>query len=167
MMAITHTDAAILFLRMQPTWVVIDEIRRFVSKFCQNACPEAGREEQVALAAHELVQNAIANAATPDIEVKLEVDRSHKRVVVSVSNLARADQIAILRGASTGRSRTRMPSKATSPRCARTPSRAAGSGSPASASRRRSTSHSRWTANGSRSTRRGGSPRPSRRLLIA
>lgn len=98
MMAITHTDAAILFLRMQPTWVVIDEIRRFVSKFCLNACPEAGREEQVALAAHELVQNAIANAATPDIEVKLEVDRSHKRVVVSVSNLARADQIAILRG---------------------------------------------------------------------
>jgi anti-sigma regulatory factor (Ser/Thr protein kinase) len=97
MAAIPHTDAAILFLRMQPTWVVIDDIRRFVSTFCLNVCPAAAREEQIALATHELVQNAIANAATPDIEVKLEVDRSHERVVVSVSNLARADQIAVLR----------------------------------------------------------------------
>ncbi len=97
MRTIAHTDAAILFLRMQPSWVVVDDIRRFVARFCANACPEAEREEQVALAAHELVQNAIANAATPDIEMKLELDRSRERVVVSVSNHARADQIEVLR----------------------------------------------------------------------
>ncbi|HEX9308489.1 MAG TPA: anti-sigma regulatory factor [Anaeromyxobacter sp.] len=97
MMTTAHTDAAVLFLRMQPSWVVIDDIRRFVAKFCAHACPEAAREDQVALAAHELVQNAIANAATSDIEMKLELDRSRERVVVSVSNVARADQIAVLR----------------------------------------------------------------------
>jgi anti-sigma regulatory factor (Ser/Thr protein kinase) len=94
----TETEAeAVLFLRMQPTWVVVDDIRHFVETFCASACPEAEREEQVALATHELVQNAIANAATPDIEVRLEVDRAADRVCVSVSNDARADQIEVLR----------------------------------------------------------------------
>lgn len=88
---------AVLFLRMQPSWVVIDDIRQFVETFCASACPDAEREEQLALAAHELVQNAIANAATPDVELKLEVDRGTDRVCVSVSNHARADQIDVLR----------------------------------------------------------------------
>ncbi len=98
MTAAAHTgDAAILFLRMQPTWTVVDDIRRFVQTFCANACPWAARDEQLGLAAHELVQNAICNAATPDIEVKLEVDTGSERVRVSVSNVARPDQIDVLR----------------------------------------------------------------------
>jgi anti-sigma regulatory factor (Ser/Thr protein kinase) len=93
-----QTEAeAVLFLRMQPSWVVVDDIRHFVETFCASACPEASREEQLALATHELVQNAIANAATPDIELKLEVDRASDRISVSVSNHARADQIEVLR----------------------------------------------------------------------
>lgn len=93
-----HTSAAaVLFLRMQPSWVVVDDIRHFVETFCASACPEAAREEQLALATHELVQNAIANAATPDIELKLEVDRETERVSVAVSNSARDDQIEVLR----------------------------------------------------------------------
>jgi anti-sigma regulatory factor (Ser/Thr protein kinase) len=100
MTTIDHPDSsadAVLFLRMQPSWVVIDDIRHFVESFCASACPEAAREEQLALAAHELVQNAVANAVTPDVELRLEVDRSSERVCVSVSNRARADQIAVLR----------------------------------------------------------------------
>lgn len=94
-----HTDgeAAVLFLRMQPSWVVIDDIRRFVETFCASACPGADREGQLALAAHELIQNAICNAATEDVELELEVDRGHERVRVSVSNVARPDQIEVLR----------------------------------------------------------------------
>lgn len=88
---------AVLFLRMQPSWGVVDDIRHFVETFCASACPEAEREEQLALAVHELVQNAIANAATPDVELRLEVDRATERVCVSVSNHARADQIEVLR----------------------------------------------------------------------
>ena len=98
MTSIEQTGAdAVLFLRMQPSWVVVDDIRHFVETFCASACPEAEREQQLALAAHELVQNAIANAATPDVELRLEVDRTTETVSVSVSNHARADQIAVLR----------------------------------------------------------------------
>jgi anti-sigma regulatory factor (Ser/Thr protein kinase) len=92
-----HIDASILFLRMQPSWVVVDDIRKFVETFCASACPWAEREEQLALATHELVQNAIANAVTSDIELKLEVDRGRERVHVAVSNHARPDQIEVLR----------------------------------------------------------------------
>jgi hypothetical protein len=92
-----HIDASILFLRMQPSWVVVDEIRKFVETFCASACPWAEREEQLALATHELVQNAIANAVGPDIELKLEVDRGRERVHVAVSNDAHPDQIDVLR----------------------------------------------------------------------
>jgi hypothetical protein len=88
---------AVLFLRMQPSWVVVDDIRHFVETFCASACPEADRQEQLALATHELIQNAIANAATPEIELRLEVDRATERVIVAVSNDARADQIEVLR----------------------------------------------------------------------
>jgi hypothetical protein len=88
---------AVLFLRMQPSWVIVDDIRHFVESFCASACPEAEREEQLALAAHELVQNAIANAASPDVELRLEVDHATEWVTVSVSNHARADQIEVLR----------------------------------------------------------------------
>ena len=98
MTSFDHNAAeAVLFLRMEPTWVVVDDIRQFVETFCANACPEAEREEQLALATHELIQNAIANAVTPDIELKLELDRATGRVSVSVSNHARADQIEVLR----------------------------------------------------------------------
>jgi len=97
MISTDYSAEAVLFLRMQPSWVVVDDIRHFVETFCASACPEAERQEQVALATHELVQNAIANAATPDIELKLEVDRGSDRVSVSVSNDARADQIEVLR----------------------------------------------------------------------
>jgi len=97
---ITHSDTgaeAVLFLRMSPSWVVVDDIRNFVETFCANACPEANREGQLALATHELVQNAIANAVSADIEVKLELDRPTSRVRVSVTNEAHADQIEVLR----------------------------------------------------------------------
>jgi anti-sigma regulatory factor (Ser/Thr protein kinase) len=90
-------DASVLFLRMQPSWVVIDEIRRFVATFCASACPWAEREEQLAIATHELVQNAISNAVSPDIELTVEVDRGQERVQVSVTNDARPDQIDVLR----------------------------------------------------------------------
>jgi anti-sigma regulatory factor (Ser/Thr protein kinase) len=98
MVTMSHSGAeAVLFLRMHSSWNVVDDIRRFVEQFCATACPEAKREEQLALATHELVQNAIANAATPDIDVKLELARRTGRVTISVSNDAREDQIEILR----------------------------------------------------------------------
>jgi anti-sigma regulatory factor (Ser/Thr protein kinase) len=98
MRASDHTgDASVLFLKMQPSWMVIDDIRRFVATFCASACPWAERDEQLALATHELIQNAISNAVTADIELTLEVDRGRERVEVAVTNDARPDQIDVLR----------------------------------------------------------------------
>ncbi len=90
------TDAAVFFVRMGPSWDVIDEVRRFVERFCATACPGAERQEQIALAAHELVQNAIA-ASTTDVELRIELDRKAGCVRLSVSNGAAPDQIEVLR----------------------------------------------------------------------
>lgn len=75
-----------LKLRMQPPWVFIDEIRRFVESFCACACPGSGREGQLALAVHELMQNALPSGQGDDVELYLEVDRGADRVQVAVSN---------------------------------------------------------------------------------
>lgn len=92
-----RAEPVVLFLRMQPSWVFVDDIRRFVESFCAASCPAAGREEHLALAVHELVQNAIANAAAPGVELELEVDRAANHVRVSVSNQGRPGQIELLR----------------------------------------------------------------------
>jgi len=75
-----------LKLRMQPPWVFIDEIRRFVESFCACACPDVGREAQLAVAVHELMQNALPSGQGDDVELHLEVDREADRVQVAVSN---------------------------------------------------------------------------------
>lgn len=93
----TISDTAVFFLRMTPTWDVVDEVRRFVERFCETACPGTERQEQIALAAHELVQNAIANAAGPDVEVRLELDRQGGSIRLSVSNGCRPEKIDVLR----------------------------------------------------------------------
>ena len=51
-----------LFIRMNPPWVFIDELRRFVESFCACASLGPDREAQVALTVHELMQNAVPHA---------------------------------------------------------------------------------------------------------
>jgi hypothetical protein len=92
-----RTEPVVLFLRMDPSWVFVDDIRRFVESFCAAACPGAEREEQLALAAHELVQNAISYASEPGVDLRLAVDHESKRVRVSVSNVVRPEQAKVLR----------------------------------------------------------------------
>jgi anti-sigma regulatory factor (Ser/Thr protein kinase) len=92
-----RTEPVVLFLRMDPSWVFVDDIRRFVESFCAAACPGAEREEQLALAAHELVQNAISYASEPGVDLRLSVDHQAKRVRVAVSNVSRPEQVEVLR----------------------------------------------------------------------
>jgi anti-sigma regulatory factor (Ser/Thr protein kinase) len=90
-------EPVVLFLRMDPNWVFVDDIRRFVESFCAAACPGSEREEQLALAAHELVQNAISYASQPGVDLRLSVDHEAKRVRVSVSNVVTPEQAQELR----------------------------------------------------------------------
>ncbi|HTN54081.1 MAG TPA: ATP-binding protein [Anaeromyxobacter sp.] len=75
-----------LTLRMMPPWVFIDELRRFVESFCACACPDANREAAMALAVHELMQNAVPHSHGEEVELRLEVDPVNDRVQVAVSN---------------------------------------------------------------------------------
>jgi hypothetical protein len=91
-----HRDGAALFLRLEPNWAIIDDVRKLVAMFCATTGADPERQDQFALAAHELVQNAVANATSGDIELELSLDAATGQVVVSVSNRARADEIALL-----------------------------------------------------------------------
>lgn len=86
-----------LMLRMKPPWVFIDEIRRFVESFCACACPQENREAQLALAVHELMQNAIACSHEEDVELTLEVDPAADKATVTVSNHANEAEYQVLR----------------------------------------------------------------------
>jgi hypothetical protein len=92
-----RADPAILFLRMEPLWSTVDDVRRLVESFCASACPGSSREEQLALAAHELVQNAFANAASSEVELEVELDRRAGRARLSVTNDCAPERIALLR----------------------------------------------------------------------
>ncbi len=75
-----------LMLRMKPPWVFIDEIRRFVESFCACAATGANRESQLALAVHELMQNAVPHSHDEEVDLVLQVDTDGDRVEVAVTN---------------------------------------------------------------------------------
>src|SRR4030042_2846604 len=75
-----------LLIRMSPPWVFIDEIRRFTESFCACACPGQDREARVALAVHELMQNAVPHAHGDEVELMLEVSRAADAIAIRVTN---------------------------------------------------------------------------------
>jgi anti-sigma regulatory factor (Ser/Thr protein kinase) len=86
-----------LLIRMSPPWVFIDELRRFTESFCACACPGQDREAQVALAVHELMQNAVPHAHGEEVELMLEVSRERDVVAIRVSNRCSDDDYQSLR----------------------------------------------------------------------
>lgn len=86
-----------LFIRMNPPWVFIDEIRRFVESFCACGSLGADREAQIALAVHELMQNAVPHARGADVELDLEVDPAADKVTARVTNECPEEEFAALR----------------------------------------------------------------------
>jgi anti-sigma regulatory factor (Ser/Thr protein kinase) len=85
-----------LFIRMNPPWMFIDEIRRFVESFCACASLGPDREAQVALAVHELMQNAVPHAGGEEVELDLEVDPHADRVTIRVVNGCSEDEFLAL-----------------------------------------------------------------------
>src|SRR5512145_2162362 len=93
----TATRAPIqLFIRMNPPWMFIDEIRRFVESFCSCASLGPDREAQVALAVHELMQNAVPGAKGGEVELDLEVDPRADHVAIRVVNSCTDEECAAL-----------------------------------------------------------------------
>jgi anti-sigma regulatory factor (Ser/Thr protein kinase) len=69
-----------------------------VESFCSCACPGEAREAQLALAVHELMQNAIPHAGGEDVDLTLQVDPSADRVEIAVSNPCPDAQFDELKG---------------------------------------------------------------------
>jgi anti-sigma regulatory factor (Ser/Thr protein kinase) len=86
-----------LLIRMSPPWVFIDELRRFTESFCACACPGQDREAQVALAVHELMQNAVPHAHGEEVELMLEVSRERDVIAIRVSNRCSDEDFLMLR----------------------------------------------------------------------
>lgn len=90
------TQPIYLTMRMKPPWVFIDELRRFVESFCACAMPGGDREAQLALAVHELMQNAVPHSHGEEVELTLEVEPSADRVAVSVTNACTEEEFHAL-----------------------------------------------------------------------
>jgi hypothetical protein len=91
------SEPILLFLRMCPVWVFVDEVRQFVASFCASAGVDPERESQLALATHELMQNAVANSTSHCIELRLAIDAARDTVEVSLTNTCSPDAPAALR----------------------------------------------------------------------
>jgi len=75
-----------LSMRMRPPWPFIDDVRRFVETLGACTCGGEDRDAQVAMAVHELMQNALAHAAGDDVELDLEIDPGRDRIEITVTN---------------------------------------------------------------------------------
>jgi len=88
--------ARVLTMRLDAKWSFVDDIRRLVETFCTEAA-DAEQGSQVALAAHELVQNAIAHASSPSIELEVALDPAAHGVRLAVSHDCSPEKVARLR----------------------------------------------------------------------
>jgi hypothetical protein len=73
-------------MRLRPRWALVDDLRRFVQSFCACARMSPDRDAQLALAVHELVQNAIPLARGEAVELELELDEAGGTATISVTN---------------------------------------------------------------------------------
>ncbi len=87
---------AALLLRLPPLWSTVDDVRRLVETFCAEVFPQAGREQQLALAAHELLQNAFAGSSGDEVELELALDPGADRARLSVTSACDRERAAAL-----------------------------------------------------------------------
>jgi anti-sigma regulatory factor (Ser/Thr protein kinase) len=81
-----ETDTISMRLRMRPPWSFIDQLRRFTEAFCASSALGEVRSGQVALAVHELTQNAVSHGGGAPIELVLEVSPPAGTIRIALSN---------------------------------------------------------------------------------
>lgn len=78
-------------------WTLIASTRIFVASFCGHAVGKGPFGDMIALAAHELMENAAKYSLTPDSAVRCTVRLSDEQVRVTVQNMAGPRHIPVLR----------------------------------------------------------------------
>lgn len=84
-----------LKLQLTPAWELVNSTREYVLAMLTHTMGDAAMASQVALAAHELVENAMKYSA-PGQKIRLHIEERAGSVVITVENDARKEDIANL-----------------------------------------------------------------------
>ena len=89
-----------LALTIWPDRTTVSVIRRFVEETCEHVIADLDACSRVAMAVHELVENAAKYASAGPIDLRVRLDDGERpQVAVEVDNAATADAQAALRAA--------------------------------------------------------------------
>jgi hypothetical protein len=82
-------------LRFSPSWALISDVRRFVDVFFRRTLEDSDAASRVALAAHELLENATKYSVDGEARLRLEVEPAEPtpRLSIHVSNRTNPDEI--------------------------------------------------------------------------
>ena len=91
----TAQPRAYVELSFAPSWDLISDVRRFVSVFYQRMLDESDAASRVALAVHELLENATKYSTDGVVQMRLEVADGEPPTTlrVSVKNRAHVQEI--------------------------------------------------------------------------
>jgi hypothetical protein len=84
-------------LKFGPRWKYIAVVRAFIQNFLAIGFADDARADKIAMAASELLENAVKYAIGEETRVKVSLSAKNGEVGISVSNKASAEAIAALR----------------------------------------------------------------------
>jgi hypothetical protein len=84
-------------LKFGPRWKYIAVVRSFIQNFLAVSLQNTTRADQVAMAASELLENAVKYASGEDIQIKMDVITQAEKLRFSVSNSAAPDSVEALK----------------------------------------------------------------------
>ncbi|HWE26971.1 MAG TPA: hypothetical protein VHB97_03170 [Polyangia bacterium] len=84
-----------LKLQLTPAWELVNSTREYVLAMLTHTIGDAAMASQVALAAHELVENAMKYSA-PGQKIRMHLEERSGALLVTVENEARKEDIANL-----------------------------------------------------------------------
>jgi hypothetical protein len=83
-------------LQISPAWEHVNATREYFVTVLSHTLADAAIASQIALAAHELIENAIKYSASDKGKIRVQVEERSRAVVVTVENDARRQDIANL-----------------------------------------------------------------------
>ncbi len=83
-------------LQLSPAWEHVNATREYLMSVLSHTLGDAAVASQIALAAHELIENAIKYSASDKGKIRIHVEERSGSIVVTVENDARRQDIANL-----------------------------------------------------------------------
>ena len=91
-------ETAYFELNFKPNVALVSVVRRFVTEFYQRFLSDPDGTSRVALATHELLENAVKYSKDGETTIRLEVETSTPKIVrITLRNRAAPEDIAAIR----------------------------------------------------------------------